>query len=72
LLFDTTERLAFAVVCQEATLIKPDTRQDERAIATFAFDLTLFQVRRLDQALKEQFNGLFAICSSRLSDLKTH
>src|SRR5262245_24930552 len=61
MIFDPSQRLALAVIREVANLIEPDTGQDECAIATFAFDLTLSQVRCLNEALKERFEGLFAI-----------
>ena len=61
MIFDTSQWLALAVIREEADLVEPDTGQDERAISTFSFDLTLFQAQRLNDPLKEQFDGLFAI-----------
>jgi len=43
MVFDTSQRLALAVIREVANLIKPDTGQDEHAISTFSFDLTLLQ-----------------------------
>jgi len=61
MIFDTRQWLAIAVIRQIANLVKPDTGQDERAIATFSFDLALLQAQCLNDPLKEQFDGLFAI-----------
>src|SRR3989441_12394593 len=61
MLFDTSGRFAFSIVRQEANLINPNVSQDESTIATFAFNLTFFQFRRLNDALEEQFDGFFAI-----------
>jgi hypothetical protein len=41
MIFDTSQRLALAIIREIANLIKPDTGQDERAISAFSFDLTL-------------------------------
>src|SRR5262245_31862419 len=61
MLFDPSQRLALAVIREIANLGEPDTGQDERAIATFPFDLALFQAQCLKDPLKEQFDSLFAI-----------
>src|SRR5262249_24743192 len=61
MIFDTSQKLALAVIRKEANLIEPDTGQDECAIATLAFDLTLLQTQCLNDPLKELFDGLFAI-----------
>lgn len=39
-----------------ANPVEPDTGQDERAISTFSFDLTLIQAQCLNDSLKEQFD----------------
>ena len=61
MIFDTSQRLALAVIPEVANLVEPDTGQDERPISTFSFDLTLFQAQCLNDPLEEQFDGLFAI-----------
>ena len=61
MIYDTSQRFAPAVVREESNLIEPDTGQDECSIATFALDLALFQVRRLNDVLKERPNGFLAI-----------
>jgi|RhiMetdeSRZDD1v2_1073273.scaffolds.fasta_scaffold220740_2 hypothetical protein len=61
MIFDISQKLSLTIIREEANLIKPDTGQDECAIAAFAFDLTLFSAHRLNNPLKEQFDGLFTI-----------
>jgi hypothetical protein len=61
MIFDIGQRLALTIIREEANLIKPDAGQGECAIAAFAFDLTLIQAHCLNDPLKEQFDGLFAI-----------
>ena len=61
MIFDTRQWLALAIIREIANLVEPDTGQDERAISTFSFDLTLLQAQCLNDPLKEQFDGLFAI-----------
>jgi hypothetical protein len=61
MIFDTSQWLALAAIREEANLVEPDTGQDERAISTFSFDLTLLQAQCLKDTLKEQFDSLFAI-----------
>jgi len=61
MIFDTRQWLALAIVREIANLVEPDTGQDERAISTFSFDLTLLQAQCLNDPLKEQFDSLLAI-----------
>ena len=61
MIFDTGQWLAFAVIREIANLVEPDAGQDERAISTFSFDLTLLQAQCFNDPLKEQFDGLLAI-----------
>src|SRR5262249_36500208 len=53
MIFDTSQWLALAIVREIANLVEPDTGQDERAISTFSFDLTLLQAQCLNDPLKD-------------------
>src|SRR5499427_55370 len=53
MIFDTRQWLALAIVREIANLVEPDTGQDERAISTFSFDLTLLQAQCLNDPLKD-------------------
>jgi hypothetical protein len=44
MIFDTSHWLSLAVIREIANLVVPDTGQDERATATFSFDLTLLEL----------------------------
>jgi hypothetical protein len=59
MIFDTSDRFALSKVSAKANLIDPYIRQDESAIATFAFDLALFQVGRLNDTLKQELDRPF-------------
>jgi hypothetical protein len=61
MIFDTSRRLYLTVIREIANLVEPDIGQDERPISTFSFDLTIIQAQCLNDSLKEQFDGLFAI-----------
>jgi hypothetical protein len=61
MIFDTSQWLVLAVIREVANLVEPDTGQDERRILIFSFDLTFIQAQCLNDPLKEQFDGLFAI-----------
>src|SRR5215216_4347293 len=52
---------ALPIVAQEDDLIQPHAGDHERAAAMKPFARTSLQVARLDDSLKQQFNGLFAI-----------
>ncbi len=43
MIFDTSQRLALAVIREEPNLIEPDAGQDECAIATFTFGSALLR-----------------------------
>ena len=53
MIFDRGQRLVLAVIREEANLIKPDTGQNECAIAAFSFGLTLIQAQYFNDLLKE-------------------
>ena len=61
MIFDTSDGFASPIVRQKANLIEPDVRENEGAIAPFAFDLAFLQFRRLDDPLEQQFDRLFAV-----------
>ena len=52
--------LGFEII-EPTDLISPNACQNKCSIFTFPFDLTFFQIKGLDNSLKEQFDGFFAI-----------
>ena len=61
MIFYISQWLILAVIRNEANRAEPNAGEYERAISTFAFDLTLFQFQCLNDPLREQFDGLFAM-----------
>jgi hypothetical protein len=51
MIFDTSQRLAIAVIREKANLVEPDTGRDERSIFTFSLDLTLLQAHCLNATI---------------------
>ena len=58
---EKSQMLALMVIREVANLVEPEAGQGERPVSTFLFVLTLLQAQCLNNPLKAQFDGLFAI-----------
>ena len=61
LFFDNKQRFRFFAIPQTNYLINPYAGEHERAVFVQSLGLTGFQVKALDDSLKQQFDRLFAV-----------